>query len=66
MSVGVLLVRVRVGGVDGRPRGDVLAQAAPSAHSTHDADIVARPAPMVVGPVQLVGRTSVGTGAAVT
>ena len=71
MGVGVLLVRVRVGGVDGRRGGEVPAHAAPAAHAdaAHDgADVVARPAAMVVvvGPIQLVRRASVGTGAAVT
>ena len=71
MGVGVLLVRVRVGGVDGRRGGEVPAHAAPAAHAdaAHDgADVVARPAAavvVVVGPIQLVRRASVGTGAAV-
>ena len=65
MSVGVLLVRMRVGSVDGGPGGDVLADA-----PAHGAEVIACPAAAaamrVIGPVELVGRASVGTGAAVT
>ena len=64
MSVGVLLVRMRVGSVDGGPGGDVLADA-----PAHGAEVIACPAAAamrVIGPVELVGRASVGTRAAVT
>ena len=71
VGVGVGLVGVRVGGLDGgrgRHRRDVLpaqaASPAAHAHAAHDpatsAATAACAAVMVVGPVQLVGGASVG------